>query len=72
MTAAPAGDAFPDELGGVQVLLNGVPAPLFFVGLYQVNVEVSDAVPIGDEVPLLLTIADVPSNEVSVAVAERE
>ncbi len=56
-------------IGGVEarVVFSGL-AP-GFVGLYQVNVEVPAGAPVGDAVPLVLTIGDVPSNNVTIAVA---
>ncbi len=56
------------------VTIGGVPATVtfsglgpFFVGLYQVNVQVPD-VPTGDAVRLVLTIGGVASNTVTIAV----
>ncbi|MFN0102102.1 MAG: hypothetical protein ACKV2U_08430 [Bryobacteraceae bacterium] len=48
------------------VLFSG-PAP-GFIGLYQINIRVDDAVPAGDQ-PVTLTAAGVSSNEVKLAVA---
>jgi uncharacterized protein (TIGR03437 family) len=55
-------------IGGVEakVIFSGL-AP-GFTGLYQVNVEVSPDTPAGDAVPLVLTIGETPSNEVTIAV----
>jgi len=59
-------------IGGVQadVVFSGL-AP-GFIGLYQVNVRIPDTAPIGDAVPLRMTIGEVPSNEVTVAIAEAQ
>ena len=40
-----------------------------FVGLYQVNAQVAAGTPTGDAVELMLTAGEVPSNEVTIAVA---
>jgi uncharacterized protein (TIGR03437 family) len=59
-------------IGGVEarVVFSGL-AP-GFIGFYQVNVEVPAAAPTGNAVPLVLTIGEEPSNEVTVAVAPAE
>jgi uncharacterized protein (TIGR03437 family) len=52
-----------------------VPAPVLFsglspgfVGLYQVNVEVPATSPVGEAVPVVLSIGGAASNSVSIAV----
>ncbi len=55
-------------VGGVDVPVAFAGLAPGFVGLYQVNLEITDAVPSGDEVPLALTVEGVSSNEVTVAV----
>jgi uncharacterized protein (TIGR03437 family) len=57
------------------VTIGGVPAPVSFsglasgfAGLYQVNVRVPDNAPAGDAVPVVLTIGNIASNTVTVAV----
>ena len=57
------------------VTIGGVSAPLsfsglafFFVGLYQVNVQVPANAPVGDTVQVVLTIGGVSSNSVTIAV----
>jgi len=65
----------------VTATIGGVDAPVLFsgltpslVGLYQVNVQVPAAVPVGDAVPLVLTVIDpvtgqsVQSNTVTLAI----
>jgi uncharacterized protein (TIGR03437 family) len=57
------------EIGGrpvSRVLFSGL-AP-GFVGLYQVNVELDPATPVGNAVDVVLTIADQVSNTVTIAV----
>ena len=58
------------------VTIGGVDAPVSFsglapefVGLYQVNAQVAEGTAVGDAVDLLLTVAEVPSNQVTIAVA---
>ncbi|MBI3934320.1 MAG: hypothetical protein HY316_06480 [Acidobacteria bacterium] len=57
------------------VTLGGVSAPVSFsglapglVGLYQVNVEVPESAPIGNAIPLVLTIGGIASNIATVAI----
>lgn len=58
-------------IGGIQARVVFAGLSPGFVGLYQVNVEVSAEAPVGDAVPLVLTIGDEASNEVTVAIAEQ-
>ncbi|MBI1789585.1 MAG: hypothetical protein HYR60_18790, partial [Acidobacteria bacterium] len=58
-----------------EVTIGGVPATVAFsgltpgrVGIYQVTVQVPEGVPAGDSVPVSLTIANVGSNTVTIAV----
>ena len=57
------------------VTIGGVDAPVSFsglapdfAGLYQVDAYVAEGTPTGDAVELLLTIGEVPSNQVTIAV----
>ena len=57
------------------VTIGGVPATVSFsglapgfVGLYQVNVQIPPTAPAGASVPLVLTIATLPANPVTIAV----
>ena len=57
------------------VTIGGIPATVSFsglapgfVGLYQVNVEVPANAPVGDAIPVVLTIGGVTANTVTVAV----
>ena len=57
------------------VLVGGVPGEVLFsglapgfVGLYQVNVRIPEAAPVGDAVEVVLTIGGVISNTVTIAV----
>jgi uncharacterized protein (TIGR03437 family) len=57
------------------VTIGGVSAPVLFAGLaagfvdlYQINVRVLDATPVGPAIPVVLSIAGVASNTVTVAV----
>jgi uncharacterized protein (TIGR03437 family) len=65
----------------VSATIGGIDVPVLFsgltpslVGLYQINVQVTSAVPAGDTVPLTITITDpvtgksVQSNTVTIAV----
>lgn len=40
LTTAPPGDTLPTELAGAELLLNDIPAPLFFVSPEQINFQV--------------------------------
>jgi uncharacterized protein (TIGR03437 family) len=59
----------------VTVTIGGVPAtPSFaglapgWVGLYQVNVQVPANAPVGDAVPVALSVGGAVSNQVTIAV----
>jgi len=59
----------------VTVTIGGVPVvPSFaglapgWVGLYQVNVEVPPNAPVGDAVPVVVSVGGVTSNQVTMAV----
>ncbi len=59
-----------------RVTIGGVEVPVQFsglapnlVGLYQVNVQITDAVPTGDAVEVLIEVAGFGSNPVTIAVA---
>ncbi len=56
------------------VTLGGVSAPVtysglapYFVGLYQVNIQIPQNAPVGDAVPVVLTFNGVPANMVTIA-----
>jgi uncharacterized protein (TIGR03437 family) len=58
------------------VTIGGVPGTVTFsglapgaVGLYQVNVQVPDGAPVGDAVPVVVTIGGATSNTVTLAVS---
>jgi uncharacterized protein (TIGR03437 family) len=60
-----------------EVTIGGVAAPVSFsgltpngVGLYQVNVQAPAGAPLGDAVPVVVTIGGVSSNAVTVAVGQ--
>jgi uncharacterized protein (TIGR03437 family) len=55
----------PNSLGGTQVLVNGEPAPLLYVGDNQVNAQMPVDVPTGQPVTFTVTNAGVPSNSVT-------
>lgn len=62
-------------LATATVTIGGVSAPVLFSGLaagfvdlYQINVRVLDATPVGPAIPVVLSIAGVASNTVTVAV----
>ena len=76
----PAGDPAPTDpllktLATPTVKIGGFDAPVLFsglapafAGLYQVNVQVPQAVAVGDAVEVILTISGQPSNPVTIAV----
>jgi uncharacterized protein (TIGR03437 family) len=56
------------------VTLGGISAPVtysglapYFVGLYQVNIQIPQNAPVGDAVPVVLTFNGVPANMVTIA-----
>jgi len=53
----------PKSLGGTTVYLNGIPAPLLYVGNQQVNAIVPFAVPGGESMSVMLLVNGVQSNE---------
>jgi uncharacterized protein (TIGR03437 family) len=55
-------------IGGVPATVNFSGLSPGFVGLYQVNVEIPANAPVGDAVPLVLTIGGVTANSVTVAI----
>ena len=72
---APIPPPFSETLLTTTLTIGGVTAtPVFsglaplFVGLYQVNVQVPDAVPTGNAIQMVLTIGGVASNAVTMAV----
>jgi uncharacterized protein (TIGR03437 family) len=69
------------SVGAVSATIGGVDVPVLFsgltpslVGLYQVNVQITDAVPTGEAVPVVITVTDpvtgksIQSNTVTIAV----
>jgi len=74
-TGQPAVDGSSTTTTTPQVSVGGVPAQVTFsglspgfVGLYQVNVQIPQAAPTGDAVPVTLSIGGVPANTVTIAV----
>lgn len=68
--ATTAGGApFPVTLGGVQVLIDNRPAPLYVVSPGQVICLVPRATPVGPAVPVVAVVNGVRSNEIRVPVA---
>ena len=55
----------PNSLGGTQVLVNGEPAPLLYVGDSQVNAQMPVDIPTGQPVTLTVTNASGSSNSVT-------
>ena len=60
----------PVELAGVQVLINGILAPLYFVSEFQINCQVPYEVEGLEEVTIQVIVNGVMSNIVTVEVAE--
>ena len=60
----------PLDLAGVTVLINGIPAPLYFVGEFQINCQVPYEVEGLETVTIQVIVDGVMSNIVTVAVAE--
>ena len=55
----------PNSLGGTQVLVNGTPAPLLYVGASQVNAQMPIDVLPGQAVTFTVTNGSAPSNSVT-------
>jgi uncharacterized protein (TIGR03437 family) len=79
--AAPPLTSIYKSVASVSATIGGTDVPVLFagltpslVGLYQVNVQVTDAVPAGDAVPVVITVTDpvsgrtTQSNTVTIAV----
>ena len=64
------GVPLPAELGGVQVLVNGIPAPLFFVSRLQINFQIPFETPIGQTVEIVVVRNGVRGPPVQVTVAQ--
>jgi uncharacterized protein (TIGR03437 family) len=60
----------PASLAGVQVLFDGVPAPLFSVGPYQHTVQAPFSIAGKDNVTVQAFFREIPSNAIKVRVAE--
>ncbi|MBZ5583944.1 MAG: glycoside hydrolase family 3 C-terminal domain-containing protein, partial [Acidobacteriia bacterium] len=59
------GAAMPQSLDGTQVLVNGVPAPVWYVSSSQVNFQVPSGVPLGPAAVQVLTAAGVSAPAVA-------
>ena len=59
----------PTEFAGVQVLINGVPAPLYFVGKNQVNCQAPYEIDGAESVTVQVIVDGVASNIVTIDVA---
>ena len=55
-------------IGGVPVTPSFAGLAPGWVGLYQVNVQVPANAPVGDAVPVALSVGDAASNQVTMAV----
>jgi uncharacterized protein (TIGR03437 family) len=73
--AAASANPLSETTTNATVTIGGVSAPVLFAGLaagfvdlYQINVRVLDVTPIGPAIPIVLSIAGVASNTVTVAV----
>jgi uncharacterized protein (TIGR03437 family) len=58
----------PRTLGGTQVLVNGQPAPIVYVGANQINAQMPIEAPIGKSISLTVTNAGAISNAVTVTI----
>jgi uncharacterized protein (TIGR03437 family) len=58
----------PDTLSGTQVLVNGQPAPLVYVGANQINAQMPIEIPTGQPVSLTVINGGVTSNAVTVTI----
>jgi uncharacterized protein (TIGR03437 family) len=75
-TGAPAPSGpFAETTSTVTVFIGGAPATVTFaglapgwIGLYQVNVKVPASAPVGDAIAVSLSVAGVPSNQVTLSV----
>ncbi|MCB1020164.1 MAG: hypothetical protein KDC27_09550, partial [Acidobacteria bacterium] len=68
-TAAAPSIPLPTTLGTAQVLIDGTPAPLYFVSAGQINFQVPFEAPLSGTVSVTVVRGGVTSNAVSVAVA---
>ncbi len=57
-TATAGGSPLPTQLAGVQVTLNGIPAPLYFVGPNQINFVVPQGAPVNGNGDLIVSRPD--------------
>lgn len=60
----------PTSIGGVQVLFDGVPAPIFFVSAFQVNVQVPYSVAAKAVTEVQLVYDGLPSSKIRLRVVE--
>jgi uncharacterized protein (TIGR03437 family) len=61
LSAAASSLPLPVVLGGVQVFVNGMAAPLLYVSPTQINLQVPFETPIGSAVQVVVTVNGVPS-----------
>lgn len=69
-TVLATGTPLPTTLGGVQVTVNGIPAPIFFVSALQINFQIPFGVPTSGTLTIVVTRDGVASPGEQVAVAE--
>jgi uncharacterized protein (TIGR03437 family) len=55
-------------IGGVEANVNFSGLAPGYVGLYQVNIQIPDAAPSGDAVPVILSIGGATANTATIAV----
>ena len=69
-TELATGTPLPTSLGGVQVTVNGIPAPIFFVSALQINFQIPFGVPTSGSLTIVVTRDGVDSPGEQVTVAE--
>ena len=69
-TQLASGTPLPTSLGGVQVTVNGIPAPIFFVSAFQINFQIPFDVLTNGSLTIVVIRDGVASSGEEVAVAE--
>src|SRR5207248_2743359 len=65
----PSGN-IPNAVGGTQILFDGIPAPIFAAGSFQINVQVPFEIAAKGETVVQLFYNGVPSNKLTLPVMD--